>query len=165
MCSPSGSLGQVTPQKCDLSFHLSVTNTSNNVKFAGFTASEKGDVGDNTVGSILTCSCLAAGLSPAKWLGPPGSAALNESFELTAGISYMLTLDQPGTAVQLHTTNNTFTCAEAGNYTCVIGENRRQVLVLPVGKHVLNGDICMQITNFMVSAAVYLHEGVFFSIF
>ena len=165
MCSPLGSLGQITPQECDLSFHLSVTNTSNNVKFGGLTASEKGDTGDNTVGSTLTCSCSAVGLSPAKWLGPPGSAALNESFELTAGISYMLALDQPGTAVQLHTTNNAFTCAEAGYYTCVIGENRRQVLVLPVGKHVLNGDSCMQITKFTVSVAAYLHEGILFSIF
>ena len=123
-----GSLGQVTPQECDLSFYLSNT-TNNTVKFVGLTAN---DVGGNGTGSMLTCSCSATGLSPAKWLGPLGGPVSNVSFELTAGIHYMV-VDYPGTAVQLHTTNNTFSCAEAGNYTCVIGENRRGVLVLPNG--------------------------------
>ena len=130
------SLGQVVSQECDLSFHLSATNTNNTVKFVGISTSETGDVGGNsTVGSILNCSCSATGLSPAKWLGPLGSPVSNGLFELTAGINYML-VDHPGTAVQLHTNNNPFTCSEAGNYACVIGENRREVLVLPVGKQI-----------------------------
>jgi len=132
--SLTGSFGQIVPQECDLSFHLTVTNTNNTVKFVGISTSETSDVGRNgTAGSRLTCSCSATGLSPTKWLGPLGSLASNGSFEPTAGIDYML-VDHPGTAVQLHTTNNTFSCSEAGNYTCVIGENRREVLVLPVGK-------------------------------
>lgn len=125
-----GSLGQIIPQECDLSFHLFTTNTNNTVEFVGLTAN---DVGGNGTGSMLICFCLATGLSPAKWLGPLGSPLSNGSFDLTAGINYML-VDHPGTAVQLHTTNNTFSCSEAGTYTCVIGENRREVLVLPVGK-------------------------------
>lgn len=121
------------------------------MEFVGLTASEKGDAGGNTIGSMLTCSCSAiSGLSPALWLGHSGSAVSNGSFELTAGIIDMPVADYPGTAVQLHFSNNTFTCAEAGNYTCVIGENRRQVLVLPVGKHILHGTICMHICIFIV---------------
>lgn len=127
-----GSLGQVVPQECDLSFHLSATNTNNTVQFVGLTAN---NVGGNATGSMLTCSCSAAELSLAEWLGPLGSPVSNGSFDPTAGINYKL-VDHPGTAVQLHTTNNTFSCSEAGNYTCVIGENRREVLVLPIGKQI-----------------------------
>ena len=127
-----GSLGQVVPQECDLSFHLATTNTNNTVEFVGLTAN---DVGGNGTGSMLTCSCSATGLSPIKWHGPLGSPVSNGSFELTAGIQYML-VNHPGTAVQLHTTTNMFSCSEAGNYMCVIGENRREILVLPVGKQI-----------------------------
>ena len=126
-----GSLGQVVPQECDLSFQLFTTSKSN-ILFVGPTANV---VDGNGTGSTLTCSCSATGLSPAKWLGPLGSPVSNGSFELTAGINYML-VDHPGTAVQLHTTNNAFSCSEAGNYTCVIGENRKEVLILPVGKQI-----------------------------
>ena len=153
ICSLPGSLGQVIPLdlECDLNFSVSVTNTSNIVEFVGLTASEKGDAGSNITGSVLTCSCSAiSGLSPAQWLGHSGSSVSKGSFELTAGINYEVVADHPGTAVQLHITNNTFTCAEAGNYTCVIGENKRQVVVLPVGKHILHGTICMHICIFII---------------
>ena len=163
--SPSGSLGQVISQnlECDLSFQLPVTNPSNIVEFVGLTASEKGDAGSNITGSVLTCSCSAiSGLSPAQWLGHSGSSVSKGSFELTAGINYEVVADHPGTAVQLHITNNTFTCAEAGNYTCVIGENRRQVVVLPVGKHILHGTICMHICIFIIMGC-RIFSGIHFS--
>ncbi len=102
------------------------------MKVVGLTAK---DMGGNGTGSMLTCSCSATGLSPAKWLGPLGSPVSNGTFELTAGIHYML-VNHPGTAVQLHITNKSFSCSKAGNYTCVIGENKREVLVLPNGKQI-----------------------------
>ena len=41
---------------------------------------------------------------------------------------------QPGSAVNLRINKAGFSCAEAGNYTCVVGNNTRTVLVTPVGE-------------------------------
>ena len=134
----SGTLCQVVSQHCDLNFNLTVSSPDNTAEFFGLTASERVDVGGNSTCSTLTCSCPAIAGLPAWWQNPPGSAFSNGS--LHQGGAGILADGLPGTAVQL-TISTTFTCADAGNYTCVIGNNTRPVLVLPVGKYTSNNAV------------------------
>ena len=41
---------------------------------------------------------------------------------------------QPGSAVNLRIHGPGFSCAMAGNYTCVVGTNTRTILVSPIGE-------------------------------
>ena len=137
---PSGTLCQVVSQHCDLNFNLTVSSPDNTAEFVGLTASERVDVDGNNTGSILTCSCPTIAGLPAWWQLPPGSASSNGSTSLQRESASILADGLPGTAVQLNI-STTFTCADAGNYTCVIGNNTRQVLVLPVGKYTSNNTV------------------------
>ena len=100
-----------------------MSNLNNAADFVGLAASERVDVSGNITGSTLTCSCPTIAGLPAQWQGPG-----------TFDTNYTEVLDHPGTTVRLDITTTMFSCAAAGNYTCVIGDNMRQVLVLPVGK-------------------------------
>ena len=128
----SGLFCQVVSQQCDLRFNLSVSNPNNIAQFIGLAASEKVAAGGNSTGSTLTCSCPTNPALPARWHGPPISAPSNESSQQAKSI-FPVEKEVPVASGSLHI-NSMFICAEAGNYTCVIGNNTRQVLVLPVGK-------------------------------
>ena len=49
-------------------------------------------------------------------------------------VDFKVATNQPGSAVHLRINKAGFSCAEAGNYTCVVGDNTRTVLVTPVGE-------------------------------
>lgn len=99
--------------------------------FTGLTADEKATV--IGTGQKLTCACNeTTGPSPVHWLDRNGRVL--PKLKKTAQVDYKPALrrKKPGTAVHLRIKNG-FSCAEAGEYTCVIGESRRSVVVTPVG--------------------------------
>ena len=49
-------------------------------------------------------------------------------------VDYKVAKKQPGSAVNLRINKGGFSCAEAGEYTCVVGTNNRTVLVTPIGE-------------------------------
>ena len=87
-----------------------------------------------TIGSRLTCSCATVeGLTPRQWLDESGM----ELPEDMSGrlVDYRVATRQPGSAVYLRINKGGFSCAEAGEYTCVVGNNTRTVLVTPAGEY------------------------------
>ena len=110
-----GSLGQIIPQECDLSFHLSTTNTNNTVKFVGLTANDVDGYGTGTWN-------LLAVLFPMDHLSlQQASTTCWWIMQVQLCNCTLPTMRFP--VLELATTR-------------VIGENRRGVLVLPVGKQV-----------------------------
>ena len=106
--------------------------------FTGLTAEEKAtrDNGPDgsALGSRLTCGCAAMeGLIPVHWLDNNGSV-LPEDDRNKELVDYRVTNKQPGTAVHLRINDDGFSCADAGSYTCVVGNNTRSVLVTPIGE-------------------------------
>lgn len=107
-------------------------NQKQRAEFAGLTTDKKRATVIGT-GQKLTCACNGTvGPSAAHWLGRNGKVL--PKLKKTASVDYKPALrrKKPGTAVHLRIKKG-FSCAEAGEYTCVIGESRRSVLVTPVG--------------------------------
>ena len=122
--------------------------------FTGLTAEEMAASGNNTSGHRLTCACTSVeGLTPLQWLDVNGMVLPKESNEglillqwldvngmvlpedcARSLIDYKTASRQPGSAVHLRINKAGFSCAEAGNYTCVVGTNTRSVLVTPIGE-------------------------------
>ena len=67
------------------------------------------------------------------WLNSSG-IVLPEDDRKKELVDYRVASVQPGTAVHLRINDDAFSCAEAGSYTCVIGNNNRSVLVTPIGE-------------------------------
>ena len=52
----------------------------------------------------------------------------------TALVDYTVANRQPGSVVNLRINKARFSCADAGVYTCVVGSNKKRVLVTPIGE-------------------------------
>ena len=101
--------------------------------FTGLTAEEKAASGNNTSGHRLTCACTSVeGLTPLQWLGVNRMVLPKDS--KVSLVDYKAAGNQPGSAVHLRINKAGLSCAEAGNYTCVVGTNTRSVLVTPIGE-------------------------------
>ena len=124
----------VTAQnECALRFYI-IGNRQNRVVFTGLTAEEKAASGNNTSGHRLTCACTSdEGLTTLQWLDVNGMV-LPEDRARHSLVDYKIAGGQPGSAVHLRINRAGFSCAEAGNYTCVVGTNTRSVLVTPIGE-------------------------------
>ena len=105
----------------------------NRVAFTGLTAEELARSGTTTTGHRLTCACVdMPGLTPLQWLDGSGMVLPNNNnIQL---VDYRVAGNHPGSAVSLRINKNGFSCAEAGEYTCVVGNNTRTVLVTPIGE-------------------------------
>ena len=100
--------------------------------FTGLTA-EEGATDGPTTGDKLTCACATEGLTPLQWLNwDQTSLPNNDRRQL---VDYSIASRQPGSAVHLRINRDGFSCAEAGEYTCVVGNNTRTVLVTPIGEY------------------------------
>ena len=101
--------------------------------FTGLTAEERASSGNTTTGLRLTCACAnITGLTPLQWMDVNGTVLpKNRRQQL---VDFKVANSQPGSAVHLRINEAGFSCAEAGNYTCVAGNNTRTVLVAPVGE-------------------------------
>ena len=123
----------VTAQnECALRFYFTGSQ-QDRVVFTGLTAEEKATSDNNTRGHRLTCACTSVeGLTPLQWLDVNGMV-LREDRSRSL-IDYKIPGGQPGSAVHLRINKAGFSCAEAGNYTCVVGNNTRSVLVTPIGE-------------------------------
>ena len=129
---PSHPALSTTAQDCALTFYL-FGSQSNRVVFTGLTAEEKAASGNNTSGHRLTCACTSVeGLTPLQWLDVNGMVLPEDRSRSL--VDYKTTNRQPGSAVHLRINKAGFSCAEAGNYTCVVGTNTRSVLVTPIGE-------------------------------
>ena len=101
--------------------------------FTGLTAEEKAASGNNTSGHRLTCACTnTTGLAPLQWMGVNGMVLPEDRSRSL--VDYKTANRQPGSAVHLRINKAGFSCAEAGNYTCEVGNNTRSVLVTPIGE-------------------------------
>ena len=101
--------------------------------FTGLTAEEMAASGNNTSGHRLTCACTSVeGLTPLQWLDVNGMVLPEDRSRSL--IDYKTANRQPGSAMHLRINKAGFSCAEAGNYTCVVGTNTRSVLVTPIGE-------------------------------
>ena len=109
-------------------------NQEDRVVFTGLTAEELArSGGTTTTGDKLTCACATVeGLAPLLWLDESG-VALPDSDKKQL-VDYKVADKQPGSAVKLRINKGGFSCAEAGEYTCVVGNNNRSVLVTPIGE-------------------------------
>ena len=129
---PSHPALSTTAQDCALRFYI-FGNRQNRVVFTGLTAEEKAASGNNTSGHRLTCACTSVeGLTPLQWLDVNGMVLPEDRSRSL--IDYKTTNRQPGSAVHLRINKAGFSCAEAGKYTCVVGNNTRSVLVTPIGE-------------------------------
>ena len=124
----------VTAQTCPLTIYFRVDGSQvRRVVFTGLTAEEKAASGNNTSGHRLTCACTSVeGLTPLQWLDVNGMVLPEDRSRSL--VDYKTTNRQPGSAVHLRINKAGFSCAEAGNYTCVVGTNTRSVLVTPIGE-------------------------------
>ena len=101
--------------------------------FTGLTAEERDRSGNTTTGHRLTCACVSdRRLTPLQWLGVNGTVLPENNKQLP--VDFKVANAQPGSAVNLRIHGPGFSCAEAGNYTCVVGSNTRTVLVTPIGE-------------------------------
>ena len=126
---------QVAAQRCTPRFSLhpdDIESPQRRVVFTGFTPEEKVANGNIDIGHRLICTCAEIeGLTPRRWLDINGNVVpSNMSLLVDSRPAH----GQPGTAVTLHINNDSFSCAEAGTYTCVVGTNIRTVLVTPFGE-------------------------------
>ena len=105
----------------------------NRVAFTGLTAEELARSGTTTTGHRLTCACVdMPGLAPLQWLDWNKVALPNNNARQL--VDYRAANRQPGSAVSLRINKDGYSCAEAGEYTCVVGTNNRTVLVTPAGE-------------------------------
>ena len=101
--------------------------------FTGLTDDEVARSDSATVGSRLTCACAnTTGLTPLQWLDGSGKVLPDHMYEQL--VDYRVANNQDGSAVHLRINKGGFSCAEAGEYTCVVGNNTRTVLVTPIGE-------------------------------
>ena len=102
------------------------------VVFTGLTAEERARSDTTTTGHRLTCACpTVEDLTPLQWLDESGMELPNSRARRL--VDYKEAGNQPGSAVHLRINKPGFSCAEAGEYTCVVGNNTRTVLVTPIG--------------------------------
>ena len=119
------------PQECALTFYM-FGNQEDRVMFTGLTAEELARRDTTTTGHKLTCACIdMPGLTPVQWLNGSGIVLPNNNQGL---VDYKAANKRPGSAVNLRINQDGFSCAEAGEYTCVVGTNNRTVLVTPIGE-------------------------------
>ena len=155
-----------TAQPCALTFYL--TNTPQRPKrvvFTGLTADEKTSNGNIGTGFRLTCACAnTSGLSPLRWMGPNEMELPNNN--KTQLVDYREAGNQQGSAVNLRINSASFSCAEAGTYTCIVGNSNRTALVTPVGEcskqcgletHSNTGHHCLHICSMNGTLRAYLH--------
>lgn len=124
-----------TTEQCSLSFRLhpnDLQNPRNHALFTGLTPQELVASNNRDVGRRLICDCTVEGLT-SYWLDIFGNKLPTDK---TLVVDYRKRQpdEQPGTAVILRINKNSFSCTEAGIYTCVIGNNDRTLLVTPYGK-------------------------------
>ena len=101
--------------------------------FTGLTAEELARRDTTTTGHKLTCACVnVTGLTPRQWLDWNKVALPNNNYAQL--VDYRAANRQPGSAVSLRINKDGYSCAEAGEYTCVVGSNTRTVLVTPIGE-------------------------------
>ncbi len=119
-------------EECALTFYM-FGSQQERVVFTGLTAEELARRDTTTTGHKLTCACVTTtGLKPLQWLDESGmELPKNKGGRL---VDYKAAGSQPGSAVNLRINKNSFSCAEAGEYTCVVGTNNRTVLVTPSGE-------------------------------
>ena len=118
-------------QECALTFYM-FGNQEDRVMFTGLTAEELARRDTTTIGDKLTCACVnRTGLAPLQWLDGSGTVLPNNNQGL---VDYKAANRRPGSAVNLRINQDGFSCAEAGEYTCVVGTNTRTVLVTPIGE-------------------------------
>ena len=120
-------------------------NQQNRVVFTGLTA-EEGATDGSTTGDRLTCACTTIeGFTPLQWLDENQTLLPdNDRKEL---VDYRVAIRQPGSAVHLRINKNGFPCAEAGEYTCVVGTSSRTVLVTPIGECGKQCRLCTQLQH------------------
>ena len=123
-----------TAQQCALTFYM-FGNQEDRVVFTGLTAEELARRDTTTTGHKLTCACVdMPGLTPLQWLDWNKVALPNT--DTTQVVDYKVANRQTGSAVNLRINRDGFSCAEAGEYTCVVGTNNtRTVLVTPIGEY------------------------------
>ena len=134
--SPGLLVAAQTDQQCSLIFYFrnDSTDTQNDhVLFTGLTPEEVIMSGNTTIGHRLTCACATIeGLEPRFWRGLNDLLLPEQSTAFL--VDYKLADNQPGSAVHLRINKDEFSCAEAGNYTCYVGNNTRTALVTPTGE-------------------------------
>ena len=119
-------------EECALTFYM-FGSQQKRVVFTGLTAEELARRDTTTTGHKLTCACVTTtGFKPLEWLDESGMKLPNNKGGRL--VDYKAAGSQPGSAVNLRINKNSFSCAEAGEYTCVVGTNNRTVLVTPSGE-------------------------------
>ena len=118
---------------CELSFHAAGKQKQRAV-FTALPYDVSATVFGNTTGKKLICVCNETTTHcPVHWLDRNGKVLPKlKNGAVYFRLDHELKRKKSWTAVQLRIKNG-FSCAEAGVYTCVIGESRRSVLVTPVG--------------------------------
>ena len=115
-----------------LSFHAAGKQKQRAV-FTALPYGESATVLDTATGKKLICVCNETTTpSQVHWLDRNDKVLPKLKKAVYYRLDRKLKRKKSWTAVQLRIRNG-FSCAEAGVYTCVIGESRRSVLVTPVG--------------------------------
>ena len=121
-------------QNCELAFSLrKFTQQVKAVQFSGLFPSEAATVRGPAIGSRLTCACGKGKRGvPAHWMDPSGVTVDSNQ---AAGVFYRPVTRRRGTAVNLIVKRKRFfTCVDAGEYTCVIGDSNRTAVLTPISK-------------------------------
>ena len=86
---------------------------------------------DTAMGHRLACACNETEeRSPISW--EDGNGRVLPKVTTGAIVDYKVARRNKGKAAHLRIKRG-FSCAEAGEYTCVVGESRRSVFVTPRG--------------------------------
>ena len=88
----------------------------------------------SNIGHRLICGCSTPGLNPLRWLDVNGRKLPNNDRSFLVDYKSVPSRTLDGSNVRLRINRDGFSCAEAGNYTCVVGTSNRSVLVTPVGE-------------------------------
>ena len=122
----------VATKPCVLSFHAAAKQKQRAV-FTDLPLDESATVFCTATGQRLICVCNETTTpSPVHWIDRNGKVLPKLKKAVYYRLDHKLKRKKSWTAVQLRIKKG-FSCAEAGVYTCVIGESRRSVLVTPVG--------------------------------
>ena len=122
----------VIGQNCKLVFSIRKLRKQNiTVHVSGLIASELPKSGRVT-SNQLTCTCKRGKPDRlAHWVGPNGTVANDP----TSHVFYKLASRRRGTAVKLRIEQRqSFTCSEAGEYTCIIGKSNRTAVLRPISE-------------------------------